>query len=388
MHPRLLLGISVLWIPLAFLFDGVTVLVLPLRLGGDATSLGLISVVGLGIGAALQPFAGWASDRIRGRIDRRIFIALAVAPALLGLVLLVGTAGVTAAVIGYVLVQAGASAIQAGQQTLIPEHVKHRQRGRAAGLKAAFDVGGSFVAFLVIGMLLAQGQLLGAAVVTALVLVVGVALVLVLVPSVKPTPMKPTRALSLPPGLVPLILARLLFLFGTYAVGRFLVLLVGQRMGLPIDRAADEAGSLLALFTLATAAGALAFGRLADARRRRDVMVLGSLVAAAGILLLVPNAGIVALIAGGLLMSAGTAAFVTANWAATTDVVPASEAGRLMAMANLGTGLAAAAAGMLGPLIDASGFTPALVIAAIASGLATLPLVAMPRIPNPAEHAA
>jgi hypothetical protein len=28
----------VLWIPLAFLFDGVTVLLLPIRLGGDATT--------------------------------------------------------------------------------------------------------------------------------------------------------------------------------------------------------------------------------------------------------------------------------------------------------------------------------------------------------------
>jgi MFS family permease len=387
MPSRLLIGVSVLWVPLAFLFDGITVLVLPLRLGADATSLGLVSMVGLGIGAAFQPFAGWASDRLRGRIDRRVFIALAVAPALLGLALLAGTAGVAAAVAGYVLVQLAGSAIQAGGQTLIPEHVEHPQRGPAAGAKAAFDVGGSFVAFLVLGILLAQGQLVGAAVVTGAVLVLAVGVVLVLVPSLAWSSVDSAGALSVPPGLVPLVLARLLFLFGTYAVGRFLLLLVGQRLGMPPDRAADEAGGLLALFTFVTAAAALAFGRLADVRHRRDLMVLGSLVAAAGILVLVPDAGIVAVLAGGLLMSVGTAAFVTANWAATTDVVPAADAGRLMALANLGTGLAAAAAGMLGPLIDTSGFAPALVVAAIASGVATLPLVAMPRVPHRAEHA-
>src|SRR5215212_6429621 len=109
MPSRLLFGVSVLWVPLAFLFDGITVLVLPLRLDADATSLGLVSLVGLGIGAAFQPFVGWTSDRLRGRIDRRAFIALAVAPALLGLALLVGTAGVAAAVVGYVLIQLAGS---------------------------------------------------------------------------------------------------------------------------------------------------------------------------------------------------------------------------------------------------------------------------------------
>ena len=74
-------------------------------------------------------------------------------------------------------------------------------------------------------------------------------------------------------------------------------------------------------------------------------------------------------------MAAGTAAFVTANWAATTALVPAEASGRLMAIANLGTGFAAAAAGALGPLIDTAGFVPALLLAAVASTAAVLPLV-------------
>jgi hypothetical protein len=46
-----------------------------------------------------------------------------------------------------------------------------------------------------------------------------------------------------------------------------------------------------------------------------------------------------------------------------------------MGIANLGAGLAAAAAGLVGPLIDAVGFSPALVVAAGASFAAILPLV-------------
>src|SRR5919107_4065623 len=69
----LLIGISVGWIPLAFLFDGVTVLMLPLRLGGSATDLGLVSFVGLAVGAGLQPVVGRLSDVTRNRVDRRLF---------------------------------------------------------------------------------------------------------------------------------------------------------------------------------------------------------------------------------------------------------------------------------------------------------------------------
>ncbi len=259
---RVWVGASVLWVPLAFLFDGVTVLLLPLRLDADPTTLGAVSLVGLGIAAALQPLAGWLSDRVRHRLDRRAFVALAAVPAVLGLWLLVGVAGLVAAVVGYVVLQASASAMQAGQQTLIPEHVERAELGRASGLKAAFDVGGAFAAFLVLGAVLASGTLAGAATVITVVLVVGIGLVLLLVPGGRtrgrPTPTRPD--LRVPPGFVSLVLARFLFLFATYAVGRFLVFLVGERMGLGPAGAVGEAGAVLALFTLATAVTAIPVG--------------------------------------------------------------------------------------------------------------------------------
>jgi MFS family permease len=181
--------------------------------------------------------------------------------------------------------------------------------------------------------------------------------------------------LELPAGLARLIASRFLFLFATYAVGRFLVLLVSERLGSALGRAVDEAGWLLAMFTLVTALAAVPLGWVADRVPRRGLMAAGSLVAAGGVLVLVPAAGLPGVAAGGLLMSLGTAAFVTGNWAATTALVPAGEAGRLMAIANFGTGLAAAAAGALGPLIEASGFVPALLVAAAASVASVGPLL-------------
>jgi len=381
-------GLSVVWVPLAFLFDGVTVLVLPLRLG-DASTLGLVSLIGLGIAAGLQPVAGWLSDRLRRTVDRRTFLAVAAVPALLGLWFLVGTTALAAAVVGYVLIQVGASAMQAAQQTLIPEHLDRDEQGRASGLKTTFDIGGSFLAFLVLGALLASGEAVGAAAVITGLVVAAVALLFVLVPNRQrfQPPVPPT--IGLPQGFGALILARFLFLFATYGVGRFLLLLVAERLGLEPVRATTNAAGLLALFTLATAASAVPVGWLADRRSRTSIMVVGAIVAAAGIGVLVPPTGLPGIVVGGLLMSLGTAAFVTANWVATTSLVGRDDAGRLMAVANLGTGLAAAAAGILGPLIDAAGFGPAFLLAATASASAAIPILVHPAPPgSPRETAA
>jgi MFS family permease len=74
----------------------------------------------------------------------------------------------------------------------------------------------------------------------------------------------------------------------------------------------------------------------------------------------------------GALMSVGSAAFASANWALTADLVPQAEVGRFLAIANFGTAGAAAAAGLLGPLIDwantnavGAGYTVLLVAAAL-----------------------
>ena len=182
MRLRLLVGISALWIPLAFLFDGITVLVLPLRLGSGAGELGLVSFAGLGVAAGIQPVLGWLSDRFRDRVDRRLFAAGAAVPAIAGLWVLVGTTGLPAAILGYILVQVAASGVQASQQTLIPEHVGGQARGRASGMKSAFDLGGAFVAFLLLGSLLTAGGLLAAGAATALVLIVAILLMLAFVP--------------------------------------------------------------------------------------------------------------------------------------------------------------------------------------------------------------
>jgi MFS family permease len=381
---RRLVGISVVWIPLAFLTDGITVLALPLLLGGNATAIGLASFAGIATGLVVQLAAGAVSDRTRAILDRRGFIAIATVPALIGLGMMGAGVGAMAA---YVLVQLGAGAVQAGQGALIPEAVAPTARGQASGLKTAFDVGGSFLAFLVLGAALADGNLPLTVAESAGILVVAVAVLWLLGPAARgPGAIRPatgddsvtsarSNAQAIPAGFLPLVASRFLLLFGTYAVGRFLVLLVADRTGQGIGAAVGDAAAILAFLTLLTAAAGLPAGWAVDRVGSQRLMVGGAIACAAGTLALIADAGIAGVLLGGSLMSLGTAAFVSANWAATTRLVPAAAAGRLMAIAGAGTGVAAATAGLLGPLIEAAGQPTALVVAAVAALTAIVPIV-------------
>src|SRR5687767_5363030 len=127
-----------MWVPLAFLGDGLTTIVLPSVLStasAGATSLGLLSFAGLGLGVVVQPIAGNLSDRLRGRLGRQAFMVVWLGPALVALLVLGTTDPIIVAVIAYLVIMSSASAIQAAQQTLIPEHAAATRRGRAASLK-------------------------------------------------------------------------------------------------------------------------------------------------------------------------------------------------------------------------------------------------------------
>jgi MFS family permease len=378
MTSRLAIGVSVLWIPLAFLFDGVTVLLLPTRLAGmtdPASAVGAISFVGIAAGLAVQPLAGLLTDRLRTRVDRRLVMVVVAVPTLAALWLLAGAQTVALVAGSYLVVQVAASILQSGQQTLIPEHIPAAARGRTGGLKTAFDLGGAFLAFLILGTLLAGGDATAAAGAISIVLVATLGLVWVLVPpTLGRTPPAPRASTGLPDGFIRLVTARFLFLLGTYGIGRFLLLLIADRLSLDPARATDETGAYLALFTLVGAVSGVTFGRLVDRVDSLSVMRLGAVLSAIGIVSLLPAAGSAGVLAAGSIMAVGTAAFVSANWAATTDVVPGPDAGRLMGIANFGTGGAAACAGLFGPLISAAGFVPAIVLSLVATLASLAPL--------------
>jgi MFS family permease len=111
------------------------------------------------------------------------------------------------------------------------------------------------------------------------------------------------------------------------------------------------------------------------------LMVAGALLSALGVALLMVAASQPQIILFGSLMALGSAAFASANWALTADLVPAEQAAHFFGLANFGTAGAAAAAGLFGPLIDwangqagGSGYTLLFGLAAVLFVATILPL--------------
>ncbi|MFL5806112.1 MAG: MFS transporter [Roseiflexaceae bacterium] len=404
---RLLLGISVFWLALSMLFDGVNTLVLPRYLLGftepasRATTLGLLTFVGLLLGMLVQPVAGLVSDQLRQHWGRHSMIALGVVLILASLVFFGFANSLAIVFVSYVCLQLAASIAQAAQQGFIPDLVPVQRRGMAAGWKGFMDLGGAFLGFVILGQLLKGGQTAPALLAIAAMVIVTFTLTVVLVrePTQAATAASPRVTLVDAFRLdlrrhrifVWLVVSRFLFLLGTYAVGRFLLYFVADRLHLDAGRASEQAGTLLAGLTLLTLIAAPLAGWAADRFGRIPAMLGGAVLSAAGALLLAIAGSALQIFLFGGLMALGSAAFAAANWALTADVAPPNEAARFLGLANIGTAGAAAAAGLFGPLVDWSngaasgmGYTAlfaAAVLAFIASALAVRGVAGQPTWP-------
>ncbi len=393
---RLLLGISVFWLALSMLTDGLNSLVLPSQLlsytatSSRATILGLLTFVGLLAAMFIQPMAGAWSDSLRPRWGRRGTLALGALLVLAGLGLLALPWGLPVLIAGYLLVQATASIAQSSLQGFIPDLVPTDWRGKASGLKAFMDVGGATVGFVLLGHLLSDGKILPGLGAIALVILITLLLTVTLVRE----PQLPGDILiGVRSNLVEsfhldlyqhrafawLIGARFFFLLGTFGVGRFLLYFVTDRLHLNPAEASKQTGIILAGLTLATAFGALPAGWAADRFGRFPLMVLGAALSGTGVLLLAFATSNWQIMLFGALMSLGSAAFSGANWALSADLAPPTEAARFLALSNMGNAGATAAAGLFGLLVDwvnravpGDGYLALFIAAAFAFAVSTL----------------
>ncbi|MGQ0608239.1 MAG: MFS transporter [Chloroflexota bacterium] len=367
---RSALGVSLGWVGISMLSDGVPALLLPHQLlatgRSNATELGLTTLLAIGLAALVQPFAGAWSDRV-GRF--RVVAAGAVA-ALVGLAMLLDPA---TALAGTVIALCGVGIAQAGYQALLPDRVGVAWRGLAGGLKSAFDVAGAFIGFILLAGLLGAGRVDAAVPLLAVMLVGAFAVSRALLPAppVLPAPSPMRSDVRLHFGahrpLLRLILARFLFLLGIYVVGRFLLLFAAERLGLDANAAGEQVGAAFAVLALVTVLASVPSGWLADRLGRRPLMLAGGVLAAIGVALLPSSTSIEAILASGGLMALGSAAFGSASWAMLADVSATPHAGRLLGIAHVGTAGAAAAAGAFGLIIDAAGYEAAFGLAAACS---------------------
>jgi Na+/melibiose symporter-like transporter len=270
---------------------------------------------------------------------------------------------------------------QAGQQSLLPDFVAPLRRGLASGFKGAFDVGGALLGFMVLAVLLGAGDPDGAALVLFGVLAVSAVSGLLLLARVRhssapggASTLRLEASVDKRPQLARIVVARFLFLLGVYVVGRFMFLFVADGWSLTPEAAVEQAGMALATLAALTVAASVPMGWLADRVGQRPVMAAGGALAATGIVAVPLTSNVTQLVAAGVLLALGTAAFGAASWATLTNVVAPERSGWQLGLGNLATAGAGAVAGLFGPIIDSgnalvphAGYFVAFSLAAIAA---------------------
>lgn len=407
---KLLAGISVFWLALALLIDGLNSLVLPVQLfhlrgeAASATTLGLLTFAGILAAVVIQPFAGELSDRLRASYGRTGVIAASLFAILAGLFALGVARNLLALFVAYLAIQVAAAFARAAQGAFIGDLLPYDKTNAAARWRQTMQVIGSSLGFLLLGNLLAAASvspalmLIGAALTAAF-------LATVLLIGERPRPHGYRHSSPTWDDLyrfdyrghrrfVWLAVSRSLFLLGAFGVARFLVFFLAGRFHLDTIEAAGQAGLLLGGLALVTALVAPLAAQFAEKWGHGFTMAGGALIAVGGLLALALASAVSHVLLGVLLIGFGGGAFLSANTTLADELVPAVHASKFHGLTHLGGLAAAAFAGLFGPLADwmtrltaGNGYTALFAAAFITFALAALAarpgLAVAPRLGEP-----
>lgn len=359
----------------------------------ENTFLGILRFVGLGVAAAVQPFAGAVSDRYGSRFGRR-------RPFILGSALLNGlfilafglATNFWLALVAYAFLQLSSNFGQAAYQALVPDFAREEERGVASGAKQALEVLGNVIGLGVVGLFIGLDIDWGAFAAIILLLVSGALITFrrLREPPVEGQPLLrgvfSTRLkdylfdVRANPGFARLVAARFLFFAGIGSIQVFLRNFMQDVLGL--EEPEVWAAGVLVVATVVGAVGALAAGTIVDRVGRRRVAIAAALIAAIYLLPLAffPRLYLMLVLGGVLGVAAG--AFAASTWAFLADEIPKGESARFYGIANYAmAGAGALGAGIFGPMIDGlnawkdvAGYRTLIVIAAVLL-VACLPLL-------------
>ncbi len=368
------LKISIYGAALALLWPSLHSLVLPLRLLGFVPEahknsyLGIFTVSGLMLAALVQRLAGAISDRANfGWGRRRPFIFPGT---LLALVFLLGIGLPDTFLflfLGYCLLQIASNLAQGPFQAFIPDIVPQGQRGRACGVKIVTEVAVSFFLRVVahfMDMYSGQGDKIW--------LWTGIGFLGIMLMKAMVATILLVRELPLPSGSQPLgrttlfnsyridvkqnqdfvwfLLSRLLILMALMTLQSFALYFLRDVVGVP--NPAGVAGDLLVAVGIGLLMATYPAGRLSDRFGRKPVIFLSGLVGAVSVLLLLFVRTYPSILVCGVLLGFSAGAFMSANWALATDLVPSGEEARYLGLTNLATAGAGALARLISPMID------------------------------------
>jgi MFS family permease len=380
------------WVAIGYLWQSLGTLILPdmvLHLVGPnvkGTALSALEGMGTVMAIVWQPMMGAVSDRTRSRFGRRRpFIFGGTVGDVLFLAGLALSGSYWLVVIFYFLLQTASNTAQGPYQGLQPDVVPEDQRGTASGYYGLANLFGTLAGTVVGGFILNHaGRPAALGSIAALLLVTMLVTVLFVPDRVKPTResfhsardvVSSTFTTPLShPNFMWLMGSRLLILMGIVGIQTYAFFFFADAFFHGDSHATTTAttaivGLVVALAILVTWPAA----RLSDRVGRKPLIVVGGLIATAGMLVLMfagyrwlPSAllqpvahalGLPELaaqtLAAGVLVGAGLGAFLSVDWAFITDVIPRDEAGLFFGFSNIATaGSGVIARFLAGPLLD------------------------------------
>ena len=365
-----LITINFYWLGLSFMWNSLHPIVLPavlLHLVPDAlknTYLGVLSFAGLLLAMVIQPVSGAASDGWRSRWGRRRPLVLfGTLLDFLFLALLAWSGNFLVVIIGYIGLQIASNIAHGPMQGLIPDLVPPEQMGAASGIKNLMDMGGLIIASLAAGSLLAPDARYPTAIMLMVMAVLAIsAAVTFLTTREQPTSQEARDRnhvvvasvfrvdLRANRDFFWLIGSRLIFLFGVYGVQTFAQYFIRDVMRAP--NPVKATGDLMAALALALVACSVLGGWLTDRFGARRVLLIASILSAAGCFLLAGARDLAALTMYAGVLGAGIGFYLTANWALASRLAPRAEAGKFLGLTNLATAGASALSKLAGIPID------------------------------------
>jgi MFS family permease len=364
-----LLVLNAYWIGLSFMWNSIHPILLPavlLNYVPDAkknTYLGLITFVGLIIAMIIQPISGALSDGWKSRLGRRRPLAmLGTLFDFVFLSVLAWSGGLMWLFIGYVGLQFSSNIAHGPMQGLMPDRVPRSQMGVASSLKTFMDMLSLVVASLLAGRLLHPITRDPAPIMIVVMSLLAISASITFY-GVREEPAlngERTNWKSLftvfqvnfreNSSYWWLIAERMLFLLGIYGMQTFAQYYLQDVLRVPDPP--KQTGDLLAALTITMVLLVLLAGWLTDTYGAKRILVIGTCIAAAGMLLMLLATDMRGLTIFGSVLGAGIGLFLTSNWALANSLAPQQEAGKFLGLTNLATAGAAALSRLEGPVLD------------------------------------
>ena len=384
-HARLIL-LSVYWIAIGYLWQGLHTLILPdlvLRFVGETykgTALSVLENSGLLVATFWQPVAGAISDHTTTRWGRRHPFILG--GTLLDIPFLIGIAlsgSYWLLIVFYILLQTSSNTAHGPYQALLPDVVPEEQRGVASGYYGIANMIGLLVGVVGVGIVYGRFGRLWAIASIAAVLLVAMTVTVLFVSDKTPA------ARGRIPGLRQLLVdtfaepvrnrnfmwitvCRLLVLMGLVGIQTYIFYFFYDTWFQGASsKTISATTTLIGLVIAITGLASLPAGMLSDRFGRRRLTVLSGALASIGMVglvfshyLWIPSAvldpiahllqvpaGAAQAIVYGIPIGIGIGAFLSVNWAQMTDVIPQAQSASYMGFFNIAT----AGAGVLTRLI-------------------------------------